>query len=355
MSLDGQPPAPSTPPDSTKRNHGTVTRSNPPIPLFIDDGQVPPEAYGLTSYTTRPPWMTDSGLLPEDTGPTTSYIVDGASLSPFETLSDPVAATAAGTPAATQPVATPTPVPYVPYHAPRRAGSGVFIKLFTLGVKLLPLAGVIVGGYFAYSYYFGPVPIVSKLLNPGAVDAPPPKSKVAVMMDMTKGAVSMNDSRVNFANELAEGAFSADANILEAAPAESAATPAEIVKQTVATTRSAATQPKPARSPGVSVYTDRYEPALPAVDTPARSLTNPEPVLVESAVSPRLEFLYWARGITVSGVRPGDAPLAFVDGVLYGLNDTVDHGLKITFAAVDTDQKILIFRDDSGALLGKRY
>jgi hypothetical protein len=298
--------------------------------------------------------MTDSGLLPEDTSPTSSYVVDGMSLSPFETLSSPVSADASAASIPAQPAETPAPKPYVPYHPPRRAGPGVIIKLFTLGVKLLPVGLVLVGGYFTYTYYFGPIPIVDKLLHRGTIDAPPPKSKVAVMMDMTKGAVSMNDSRVNFANELAEGEFAADPSTMETTPTESAATPAGFMKQAVASTRGA-TKPKPARAAGVVVYSDRNEAAPPTADAPARSLTNPEPVILESEVDPSPVFLDWVRRITVTGVRPGPAPMAFVDDVVYGLYEKVDHSMQITLEGVDADRNLLIFRDRTGALLGKRY
>jgi hypothetical protein len=45
----------------------------------------------------------------------------------------------------------------------------------------------------------------------------------------------------------------------------------------------------------------------------------------------------------------------FVDGVMYGVNDTVDFGLKIKFVGIAPAKDMLLFRDASGAMAGKRY
>ena len=44
----------------------------------------------------------------------------------------------------------------------RGLGAGLLVRLFALSTKLVPIAGVLVGGYYSYTYFFGPVPVVDR-------------------------------------------------------------------------------------------------------------------------------------------------------------------------------------------------
>ena len=57
----------------------------------------------------------------------------------------------------------------------------------------------------------------------------------------------------------------------------------------------------------------------------------------------------------ISGVAETSNPRAFINGVLVKRGDTVDHGLGIVFDDIDPDENLVIFVDNSGAVVGKRY
>lgn len=379
MNRDGSTPAPASPRDFGSAA-GSVTRSNPPIPLFIDDGQAPPEAYGVTSYTTRPPWMTDNASTPDISGTTKSYVVDGASLAPFEpgavavpktmaaagvaavgTVAPALSAVPFAAPAATSVAADTAPAVGLPYAGSRGVGSGLFalgVRFLVLGVKLLPLAGVMVGGYYTYTYYFGPVPIVQRLLHPGAAPVPPPKSKVAVMMDMTRDVVAKNNRRIDFANELANEGVDLDTLKDPAAARKPAATGA-MVSAPVAVT--VAAPASPAAGPAVASRNAPLDAgpsetlAVGGTNGISVAIANQSAVVLSGESDPSPEFIDWVKRIDVGGVRSGRDPRAIIDGVTRDAHDVANFGLKIEFVGVDETQKLLIFRDDSGARVGKRY
>jgi hypothetical protein len=84
-------------------------------------------------------------------------------------------------------------------------------------------------------------------------------------------------------------------------------------------------------------------------------IDNQPAVALSAEAKPSAAFLSWVQRINVNGVRSGHSPRVFVDGVMYGVNDTVDFGLKIKFVGIDPAKDMLLFRDASGAMAGKRY
>jgi hypothetical protein len=84
-------------------------------------------------------------------------------------------------------------------------GPELLIRLFSLITKFGPIAGVLVGGYYSYTYFFGPVTVVEAAAarlgaSPTASAA---QSKVGQMLQQTRDVVSANDSRVGVASSLA--------------------------------------------------------------------------------------------------------------------------------------------------------
>jgi hypothetical protein len=57
----------------------------------------------------------------------------------------------------------------------------------------------------------------------------------------------------------------------------------------------------------------------------------------------------------VNGVFQGENARAMINGKMYQLGEVVDTQLGITFFKIDVDAKQLIFRDESGAIMPRRY
>ena len=63
----------------------------------------------------------------------------------------------------------------------------------------------------------------------------------------------------------------------------------------------------------------------------------------------------WVSEARISGVREGDSPRAFINGILVRKGDMIEPQLGIVFDGVDPVRNLLIFRDDTGAIVGKKY
>ncbi|MCC5023986.1 MAG: hypothetical protein J6386_14905 [Candidatus Synoicihabitans palmerolidicus] len=78
---------------------------------------------------------------------------------------------------------------------------------------------------------------------------------------------------------------------------------------------------------------------------------EPEPTEVE----PSMEFQDWVSAARISGVREGQSPRAFINSILVRQGDTIDLQLGIVFQGVDANRNLVILRDASGAVVGKKY
>ncbi len=354
------------------------------------DQQARPEAYGQASYTTRQPWMTDGKAVGNATSTTSSFVVDGASVSPFSassvgeapippemgaaqpapSLADPAAmyGTASGLPTnAAAPVARPSgetpverpiPPPVVNRRRPSSAGRGLFVSLFILFAKAIPLMGVAAGGYYTFSYYFGGVPAIDAVWRKGAKivgieTAPPPKeSKASQLLNQTRDVVAANNKRVDFANALAEPDVNIDALAMADGPATPpAATPAATVMGVMTAAEAqafdaalAAKQKKPAPDAAPVTY-QSYAPTV----------AEEAPIDVPTAVEPSPAFRAWVENVRIGGVRKGATIRAFLNGVATSPGDTVDFPLGVVFEGLDPSGVAVLFKDKTGAEIGKRY
>ena len=91
----------------------------------------------------------------------------------------------------------------------------------------------------------------------------------------------------------------------------------------------------------------RVPPALaPAVPRPA-----PPPALTARSA----RFHFFIDKLKVSGIRSGPPPRLFIEGLTYKPGDVVDQRLGIVFVGLDVTRKEIVFKDDTGTMVRRRY
>lgn len=99
--------------------------------------------------------------------------------------------------------------------------------------------------------------------------------------------------------------------------------------------------------------------AEPAVEAPPPvAAPRPEPAApppVARPLEPSVAFQAWVSGARISGVRGGAQARAFINGRLVARGDTVNADLGIVFEGVNSEQNILVFKDDTGATVGRKF
>lgn len=115
--------------------------------------------------------------------------------------------------------------------------------------------------------------------------------------------------------------------------------------------------PLPAANPPPDAAVPAAEPAAPVA--PAQ-VTLPGGIVVTSAspaggpvVSP--SFFFWVVNLNVSGVYQSDPHRIMLDNRLVYEGDEVNRPLGVTFDRLDAEKKIIVFRDQSGALVTRSY
>lgn len=116
----------------------------------------------------------------------------------------------------------------------------------------------------------------------------------------------------------------------------------------------------------VGAITDGETPAAPAV----KSAAAPQPVATSSTIAPGVSatnddvlaaaeaspaFRTFVANARISGVFQGNPARVMLNGRLARAGDVVDSGLGITFDSVDSDKKLILFKDKSGAVVTRRY
>ena len=347
---------------------------------------------GPVAYTTRPPWMISEPAPGASTDSGPCFVQEGDSLPPFpppelsaaagQTIAPfgmPRNGTAAPQPAAR--VENDEDAWYNKSSVPRssaRQERSVLAKLLMLFVKLMPVAMVLYGGYYGYQQFFGEISAEERAAyyrspTAGAAgSAEAPTSRVGMMLQQAKDSIAAHDNNVHVANAIAENpgdldGIQATVDQLAARAVEAKAPPPPQAKVTLAFDEAAAM----AAVAGTASGGSEQSAAAPANFSGPMSTASlgedgaiaggaPTSVTIVakeiSIAEPSLEFRSWVSRVSVSGVRVGeDEARAFVSGRLVRSGMTVDHRLGIVFSHVDTEQRLLMFRDKAGAIVGKRY
>lgn len=241
-----------------------------------------------------------------------------------------------------------TAPPHVP--PPKWIGVEIGIKLFRLSIKFLPIAVVLAGGFYSYSYFFGSVPIVeSTLVALGAEPSSEPKtpSKAAQLIQQTRDVVAASDRRVLFANSLAE-------DPVTALPPSENPIPTEFTPPT----SSSPNHPPPAAS-HVTILdrlamfeAERADTSISSAP-PRHQPDNIEPII--SPVEPSVNFRRWVAELEVKGLRRGELNRVFINDLAIDIGDIVNHRLGIIFAGLGEADTVLVFKDATGALVTKSY
>lgn len=230
----------------------------------------------------------------------------------------------------------------------RGQGISLFVQLFRLTTKFVPIAGVLVGGYFSYAYFFGSVPIVeAAAVKLGiAESAPREESKVSQMLQQTRDVVASSNARVLTANALADDTV------------DGLLASADSVVATIKTVpRVQTNQPAPVVS--IMDQFSSFEAERAVVKTPPQSTFAPEPERLEpeviSVVKPSGVFLQWVQELKIGGVRSGSVPRALINGLTLKVGSKANHQLGITFEGLTNDGKALVFRDETNAMVTKHF
>jgi len=262
---------------------------------------------------------------------------------------------------------------------PLPKGESVTIKVMVLGLKLfakvMPVLMVGVIAYYSYTSYFGDIPVVDQFKRKaagmvGIKMEPPPavKKKAAVtqMMDKAKDVVKANNRSVEFANALADENVDMDKLTHLANAAESGL---DINAAVAALAKAGEQAPAADGEGGAPAGTD------PAATNPAASDSAAAPtpkgrdptgatmsmleemslVKVATEIEPEWKFRAWVGKANVSGVMDGPKPKAYVNGYVYDQDEIIDEDLGISIEGVQSADSILIFKDKTGALLGKLF
>ena len=101
-------------------------------------------------------------------------------------------------------------------------------------------------------------------------------------------------------------------------------------------------------APVPSVST-RVPPALAPADV--RSALRPAP----TATARSARYHFFIDKLKVGGIRFGPPPRLFIEGLTYKPGDVVDQRLGIVFVGLDVTRKEIVFKDDTGAMIRRRY
>jgi hypothetical protein len=92
-------------------------------------------------------------------------------------------------------------------------------------------------------------------------------------------------------------------------------------------------------------------PRVPSALAPVDSRAAPRPALTARDA----RFHFFIDKLKVSGIRSGPPPRLFIDGLTYKPGDVVDQRLGIVFVGLDVTRKEIVFKDDTGTLIRRRF
>jgi hypothetical protein len=76
---------------------------------------------------------------------------------------------------------------------------------------------------------------------------------------------------------------------------------------------------------------------------------------VSAAAEASPAFRSFVANAKIGGVFQGNPPRLLINGRTVRGGDTVDNSLSITFDSVDSDKKMILFKDKAGAVVTRRY
>lgn len=288
----------------------------------------------------------------------------------------------------------------------------LFIRLFKLTARFFPILLLLGGLGYTYTYFFGSIPLMDKvltnpvveritshptidsMLNKVGIDLPTkeeraeaaqaaeargeasePQSRVGQMLQQTRDVVAASDARVNMGNALAEGDFSAAEEMLnepgtgaEGAEGQTAAKASVPGDSSGSLAENAAAQEAAflAREPDSfstyagsnTAWTDIRDKVDADVDENPFTAA-PEPLAPSAAsevdytsdVEPSPAFRAWLRTIRVGGVMAGADPKALINRMTFRPGEMVDYNLRITFEGFAEQDTLIVFKDSTGAYL----
>lgn len=204
---------------------------------------------------------------------------------------------------------------------------------------VLPVIGVMVLGaaaFVVYKFFLAPPPppppVVKKpAVSPATPVAPTPAAAShpsSNLIDAGQNAIAERRAKEQArVDALLNGQDVPDARAISTPP-PSSLTPA----------------PKPAPTQTTAQATTQISPGLSV--TSATELTA-------GAASPA--FRSFVANARISGVYQGAPPRAFINNTLYRAGDIVSPSLGIRFFGVNSEQKTITFRDESGAIVTRKY
>jgi hypothetical protein len=89
--------------------------------------------------------------------------------------------------------------------------------------------------------------------------------------------------------------------------------------------------------------------------SPGVSAYAPSSSEIQATAEASPAFLSFVADAKVSGVFQGEPSRAFINGRLARSGTVIEEGLGITFVGVDSENRLLLFKDRNGARVTKRY
>ncbi len=219
------------------------------------------------------------------------------------------------------------------------------------GLKLLLALLFVATGLFAvlaYNYWFAepdaPAPVVRKTETAPAEApaAPEQKDPAPAVPDAQASDAGKALAQVKATVAAHDAAHTAPVDDLLAPEAPAVAASTDVSKTSI---------PAPVSAPATSAV---EEPAPVVADVPATSVPAPAPAETVRP-DPTPAFRSFVASMKIAGVFQGDNARAMINGKMYRLGETVDPKLGIVFRRLEPADKRIVFEDNRGALMSRRY
>ncbi|GAB5562375.1 MAG: hypothetical protein SynsKO_40220 [Synoicihabitans sp.] len=265
--------------------------------------------------------------------------------------------------------------------------SKVGIRLFRLSTKLIPAAGVLVGGTYGYTYFFGSIPLLDALKEQLGMEVAPQvaqeESRVNQMLQKTRDAVAANDTRVALSNAIvegdietadaiqegkliatSEGLVSTDGELPEGESAESlmknamggllSSAGSGDTTGIIGTDISSTTIPSNTAGRVIVSPYEGYEQTVTVVQESPHSRSRFRNIDYQQGPPASPGFRRWMENLKVQGVTRDFRPRIIMFGQSFPAGEIVDFARGITFEGFSDDDTVLVFREQSGAFLAAK-